>query len=172
MLPTPVRLLIILALAVPAVYAFTHDKTTVGLGLVAVALIQLYALVRYGSVISAGNAFRNGKRDVAWSRLGQTPLGGRLLRRDQKVYYHLLRASCQLGREEWDGAERDAERALGIEGVKRQNYAAAHGALARVHFARDDEQRARHHIARARELPHKSSLVPLLANLEDQLDAS
>ena len=171
-LATWVRIVVILAALVPAVAAWLHGRRGVAAGLGVVALVQTWALLRYACVLRAGRAYRNNRRDAAWRMLRTVPFGGRTLRRDHRAYYHLLRAACQIDREEWPGVDVDAGAVLATERAGPANHAAALGALARSALARGEREQARAHVARARTLKGKPSLSRLLDDIENELQES
>ena len=160
------QLLFAAALGAVGAVAMGREQGAVAGICLAIAGVLTVSLVRYGGVMAAGRHYRAGRKSAAWRELGLVPLAGRLLARQHRAYYGLLRTACRMDRAEWSAAIEDARRVLEIARIPPANHATAHAAIARCSLELGDHAAAADHLARARSLPRKPQLDRLLAEVE------
>jgi hypothetical protein len=122
------------------------------------------AWFRYHDVPRAERAFNAMDRGRAWRLLESVPFGGRLLRRECRIYYHHVRSLCLLHEERWKEAAEEAEAALGVRGIADQ-APGCHLAAAKAYAFLGDRARAAVHADSARKLPHSEAVEKGLARI-------
>jgi hypothetical protein len=151
-------------LALTAVAAVDGRPLAALLGAAPVVLL-LAAWVRYHDVPRAQRAFNARDRGRAWRLLESVPFGGRLLRRECRIYYHHARSLYLLDEERWQDAAKEAEAALGVPGIGDQ-APGCHLAAAKAYAFSGNREKASFHAEAARKLPHTEAVERGLARLD------